>query len=195
MKKLYDLLVNLWFLKSKVTNFIKLSLFKVKTGKNLKINGGLFLKGRGLLEVGDDVTINSNYFFNPIGGQTFTSIVVGKNAKLSIGDRVGISNTAIYCAQEIVIKNNVLIGGDCKIYDTDFHSVKIEDRLAIPEQNIQTKPVFIASGVFIGTGSIILKGVKIGENSVVAAGSVVSKSIPANEIWGGNPIKFIKRII
>ena len=194
MKRIYDLLINIWFLKSKVANFIKLKLFNVKTGKNLKVNGAIFLKGRGLFEIGDNVTINSNYFFNPIGGQGFTSILVEEKGKLSIGNNVGISNTAIYCSNHIIIEDDVLIGGDCKIYDTDFHSLNIDDRLKKPEKNIQTKPVLIASGVFIGTGSIVLKGVKIGENSIIAAGSVVSKSIPANEIWGGNPIKFIKKI-
>lgn len=52
----------------------------------------------------------------------------------------------------------------------------------------------IGDNVLIGAHSIILKGVTIGNNAVVAAGSVVSRSIPANELWGGNPAKFIKKI-
>ena len=55
-------------------------------------------------------------------------------------------------------------------------------------------PVVIEDNVFIGARCIILKGVTIGENSVVGAGSVVTKSIPANEIWAGNPAKFIRKI-
>ena len=57
-----------------------------------------------------------------------------------------------------------------------------------------TIPVVIKDGAFIGAHCIILKGVSIGEKSVVGAGSVVTKSIPDGEIWAGNPAKFIRRI-
>ena len=53
-------------------------------------------------------------------------------------------------------------------------------------------PVYIEDGVFIGAGSIILKGVRIGKNSIVGAGSVVAKSIPEGEIWAGNPAKRVR---
>ena len=53
--------------------------------------------------------------------------------------------------------------------------------------------VYIEDGAFIGTNAIICKDVRIGKNSVVAAGSVVTKDIPANEVWGGNPARFIKK--
>ena len=55
-------------------------------------------------------------------------------------------------------------------------------------------PVIIEDTVFIGAKCIILKGVTIGQNSIVGAGSVVTKSIPADEIWGGNPAKFIRKL-
>lgn len=55
-------------------------------------------------------------------------------------------------------------------------------------------PVVIEDNVFIGARSIILKGVTIGENSIVGAGSVVTRSIPSNQIWGGNPAKFIRNL-
>jgi acetyltransferase-like isoleucine patch superfamily enzyme len=63
-----------------------------------------------------------------------------------------------------------------------------------PDPDIRTAPVVIGRGAFIGTCSIILKGVTIGEYSVIAAGSVVVTSVPDGEIWGGNPAKFIKRL-
>ena len=53
----------------------------------------------------------------------------------------------------------------------------------------------IGSDCWIGVGSTILKGVNIGDGSVIAAGSIVTKSIPSFEIWGGNPAKFIKKRI
>ncbi|WP_262710533.1 acyltransferase [Dinghuibacter silviterrae] len=57
---------------------------------------------------------------------------------------------------------------------------------------MNSAPVKIGDNVFIGMDSIILKGVTIGSNVVVAAGSVVARDIPDNQIWGGNPAKFIR---
>jgi acetyltransferase-like isoleucine patch superfamily enzyme len=59
---------------------------------------------------------------------------------------------------------------------------------------VRTDPVKIKKYAFIGGGSIILKGVTVGENSIIVAGSVVTRDIPDNEIWGGNPAKFIRKV-
>jgi acetyltransferase-like isoleucine patch superfamily enzyme len=64
----------------------------------------------------------------------------------------------------------------------------------LADVNIPTKPVTIEDGAFIGGDVIILKGVVIGENSVIGAGSVVAKSVPPGEIWAGNPAKFIRKL-
>lgn len=106
---------------------------------------------------------------------------------------MGISNTAFYAAHEIIVEDDAVIGAGCKIYDTDFHSTIAEYRLN-GNTNVKGMPVRIGRRSFIGGHSIILKGVSIGEQAVVAAGSVVTKSVPANEIWGGNPAKFLKKI-
>ncbi|WP_298485357.1 acyltransferase [uncultured Maribacter sp.] len=181
-------------IKYNLINTFYFFLFGVKKNENLRINGILFLRAKGNLKFGKNVVINSSFKFNPIGGQTFMSIVVNNNAILKIEDGVAMSNSSIYCVNNIFIGKKVFIGGDCKIYDTDFHSIHLKERIKEPQSGIKTKPVYISDGVFIGTGSIILKGVNIGCNSVIAAGSVVSKNIPPNEVWGGNPIKFIKKI-
>ena len=123
-------------------------------------------------------------------------IVVTDGAELIIGKNVGMSQAAIICHHSITIGDNVKIGGGVKIYDTNFHSLNPEIR-RIREWDMREKkcrPVVIEHDAFIGAGAIILSGVTIGENSIVAAGSVVSKSIPANEIWGGNPARFIKKV-
>ena len=161
--------------------------------KGITIHGKIFFRCYGVFNYGKNLIINSTFSANPIGGNTFCSVVICHNAKLNIGENVGISNTAIYCMKEITIMDNVLIGGDCKIYDTDFHSLDIRTRLQKNDKGL-SKPVLIKSGAFIGTGSIILKGSTIGENTVIGAGSVVSGTIPDNEIWAGNPIRFIRNI-
>lgn len=178
---------------NKFYNFLVLKFFAVSHQKYI-INGKIFIRNQGKLSLGNNVLINSAYKYNPIGGQTFTSIVIEENAELIIGDGTGISNSAIYCAQKIVIGNNVFIGGDCKIYDTDFHPIIAKERIINTIHKIKKSEVHIQDNAFIGTGSIILKGITIGKNSVIAAGSVVSKNIPENQIWGGNPIQFIKNL-
>lgn len=80
----------------------------------------------------------------------------------------------------ISIGENCLIGSGCKIYDTDFHPIMLND-------SINSRPIVIGNDVFIGANVTILKGVHIGDGAVVGAGSIVTKSIPAKEVWGGVP--------
>lgn len=150
----------------------------------------------GSLIIGDNFTMSNGLRFNPIGYPQPCMFVVTKDAKLTIGENVGISQTSLICHHSITIGNNVKIGGGVKIYDTDFHSLDPEVRKnhSLDMKTKKVAPVVVQDNVFIGAGSIVLKGVTIGENSVVGAGSVVTKSIPANEIWGGNPAKFIKKV-
>lgn len=163
------------------------------SGKKPHINGKIYMVAeKGKIRFGNGVRINSSLSSNPIGGSTRTILFAEPGASIYIGDRVGISNSAIHAANSIVIGNDVLIGGSCKIYDTDFHSVVYESRME--NKGIRTKGVVIGNGTFIGAGCYILKGVHIGEKSVVAAASVVTKNIPSGELWGGNPAKFIRKI-
>lgn len=177
-----------------IFNKIIIKIFNVEIGKDIEINGKLFIRNNGIVKIGDKVIINSKYSANPIGGQGFTSIFVKKNAELLIENGVGISNTAICVFKSIRIEEDVYIGGGCRIYDTDFHSINYENRVSKNDDDINSKEVRIKKGAFIGAGSIILKGVTIGEYSVIGAGSVVTKSIPDNELWAGNPAKFIRKI-
>jgi acetyltransferase-like isoleucine patch superfamily enzyme len=169
--------------------------------KNVTFESGIFtikgiplIKNKGLFTIEDNVKINSKYSVNPIGGNLFCTFIVDKNAKLILKKGTRISNSTIYCKKEIIIGENVFIGGDTRIYDTDFHSLKLEKRIKEFDDDIKSASINIGDGVFIGASSIILKGVSIGENSIIGAGSVVTKNIPENQIWAGNPAKFIKKV-
>lgn len=87
----------------------------------------------------------------------------------------------------------ILVLGGTKIYDTDFHSTNPHKRLH-GNTDVPSKPIHIGERVFIGGHSIILKGVTIGDEAVIGACSVVTRDVPAREIWAGNPAKFIKKI-
>jgi acetyltransferase-like isoleucine patch superfamily enzyme len=176
----------------RLLNFVQLRLFDVEYEEYPRINGKLKMGGKGQLSLGRKVFINSSNRSNPVGAANFTSFHIAPKAKVLIGSNVGISNTLFYAWTSIIVEDDVMIGGGCQIYDTDFHSIRYEDRVHNGDEMAKFAPVIIKKGAFIGTSTIILKGVTIGERSVVAAKSVVSKSIPADEIWGGNPCRFIK---
>lgn len=87
------------------------------------------------------------------------------------------------------------MGGGTSIYTTDFHSLDPIIRASDEDQKYRRcASVVIRDNVFIGAKCIILKGVTIGENSIIGAGSVVTKNVPANQIWAGNPAKYIRNL-
>lgn len=175
--------------------FFYFRIYKVSYN-NFVSNGIPFLhiERHGKMIVGVDFKMNNGLNYNPIGYSNPCVFVVLNDAILTIGNAVGMSQTTIVCHEKVSIGDNVKMGGGVKIYDTDFHSLAPDERLdaTLDRLHKKTAPVKIADNVFIGAGSIILKGIIIGENSIVGAGSVVTKSIGDNEIWGGNPAKFIK---
>ena len=202
MTYISDIFKAFWKIKSNVisvfyTPIAKASLYlngaKFDTG--LKVNGfiNLHVTRRGTIKIGKNCTINSDNF-NLIGRQQKTIFWV--EGKLSIGKNLGLSCSAIICTHEISIGDNVTIGGNTVIYDTDFHSLDPTIRVSKTMDIISAKwgKVSIGNHVFIGAHTTILKGITIGDNSVIGACSVVTKNIPSNEIWAGNPAKYIAKI-
>lgn len=181
-------------LRNKSYNRALLKRHAVECAAPPTINGRLCLVGRGKVTLGKNVTINSSHASNPTGLGSRTTLYVLPGAELSIGDGVGMSNCVIAAARSVKIGDNVLIGTDVKIYDTDFHSSDFAERMENDGAKIPAKPVEIGDGAFIGSGSIVLKGVRIGERAVIGAGSVVTKDVPGGEVWAGNPAKFIKKL-
>lgn len=170
---------------------------KASIGANLVIRGCIHIvNDGGKILIGDDVVINSGTKYNSAGGEGSTYITVQKDAILKIGNNVGMSNVVIDAWQSIIIEDKVAVGACCIIRDSDAHSLNMEERLdpVLNVKNTKCAPVLIKKGAFIGMRSIILKGVTIGEESVIGAGSVVTKSVPDREIWAGNPARFIRKL-
>ncbi|MBV6510869.1 MAG: 2,3,4,5-tetrahydropyridine-2,6-dicarboxylate N-acetyltransferase [Ignavibacteriaceae bacterium] len=169
---------------------------KVEMSSRIESNGLPVIRNKGKFKIGFNVKLNNGFLYNQIGRQQKCFFIIGDQAELVIGNDVGLSGVAIVCMKSIKIGNNVKIGENTVIYDTDFHSLNFLDRRSSTEDRskIRTASVDIGDDVFIGAHTTILKGVNIGERSIVAAGSVVTKNIPAGEIWGGNPIKYIRNI-
>ncbi len=163
------------------------------------ICGKIFVCGRisiinfgGVIRIGNDCMINSGRGHNPIGGDVVCRFV-SQGGEIDIGNRVGISNSTFVSREHITIEDDVFIGGSCKIYDNDFHPITMKKRIAFSDE-IPSKPVLIKKGAFVGAHTIILKGTTIGEGAIIGAGSVVSGNVPTEEVWAGNPARFIKKV-
>lgn len=167
-------------------------LFKAachSVGSGLRLPNGIpLIMGDPKIVIGDNVSILDSTFAS-------TSHLDGQ-AELIIGDNVTIGyHSDISVGVRVVIGNDVLIAKDCFIADNNGHPIDAARRQRHEPITLEeTAPVIIGNNVWIGTGSMILKGVTIGDNSIVAANSVVTSNVPPNTIVGGNPAKFVKEI-
>lgn len=180
-------------------NFLFIKKRNIIYGNQVKINGPAKFKiyGNGKIKIGDNFTLISGQMFNPIGKNIKSFIRVDGSGEIIIGNNVGMSCVTIWAKEKIIIEDNVKIGADSIIMDSDVHSLNYIDRRSSKSDviNCIKKEISIGDDVFIGTRTIITKGVRIGNRSIIAAGSVVCRDIPDEQIWGGNPAKYIKSII
>jgi acetyltransferase-like isoleucine patch superfamily enzyme len=118
-----------------------------------------------------------------------------KGALLIIGKGVRMSGTTICASKSIIIGDNTCIGANVTIVDTDFHALDYNQRASEYDQYYAVDAaVEIGPNVFLGMGCYVLKGVTIGEGSIIGAGAVVTKNIPAFTIAAGNPAKVFAAI-
>tara|TARA_Y200000002_G_scaffold354152_1_gene334170 strand:+ start:1013 stop:1510 length:498 start_codon:yes stop_codon:yes gene_type:complete len=140
-----------------------------------------FLRFKKNISIGKNLVIKSNSIL----------CSCNKNAIISIGDNVSIGyNNLIFASDNIKIGNNVLIAPNVHIVDSNHKSSLEKD--IIFQENI-SKPIIIEDDVWIGSGCIILSGSHIKKGSIIAANSVVNSHLLSNSIYGGSPVKFIKK--
>lgn len=172
-------------------NFYKFLSDNSPVGKGAILNQPLLLSGKGCIE------LNKCYvgvWPSPFYFSSYTHIEARSvDASVVVGSGTWLNNNGVIIAdrKSITIGSNVLIGHNFFICDSDFHSLKPSDRT---NGNYDTAPVCIEDNVFIGANTTILKGVTIGENAVIAAGSVVTSDVPKDTIFGGIPAKFLKNL-
>ncbi len=167
--------------------------YGAEVGDNLSVSGRIRCNARGKLVIGNNVRLNSGPNRNFVGGDRRINIWVGQGARVEIRDGAGISNSTIVARTSIVIMEGALVGGGTDIYDNDFHERLPADRAA-RTGGVESSPVIIGPGAFVGAWSIILKGVTVGAGAIIGAGSLVAKSVPPHEIWAGRPARFVGRV-
>jgi acetyltransferase-like isoleucine patch superfamily enzyme len=145
-----------------------------------------------VIRIGARCEFRSAPWSNQVGLNRPCSIsTLRENALIEIGHDSGFSGAVIGAAERIVIGSHVLVGGNCTITDTDWHALTHERRKTEPGN---CAPVVIEDEVFLSMNVIVLKGVTIGAGTVVAAGSVVSKSLPGGVIAGGAPARVLREL-
>ena len=193
IKRIINAVFNRWY------SFLvkgKLLICHAKFGSNLFVMNSMpriRILPNSKIQIGSNFTINSQSI--ETAWYCRSAIHVGTNATLNIGNNVGMNGSLIFCSKQITIGNNTIIGGGTRIFDTNFHST--DYRVRRDEKRFSecvSRPIFIGDDVFVGTNCIICKGVTIGNRSIISAGSVVVKDVPADSIVGGNPAKVIKFI-
>jgi acetyltransferase-like isoleucine patch superfamily enzyme len=149
----------------------------------------VLLLGKGAISFGRNVEFGwprSTQFYN---GYCHVEASTPESS-IEFGDGVQVNNNAFIKSEGpgIRIGANALIGSCVEILDSDFHELHPERRRG---GRPQMGAVELEENVFVGDGAKILKGVRIGAHSVIGAGSIVTKSIPAGVIAAGNPARVI----
>lgn len=137
--------------------------------------------GPGTIFLGDDIVFDSRpdlYTHSPL-------------ARIQIGRKCFVNGARLGCSVKIQIGDGCILA-DTRLMDTDFHSLG-KDR-QFPTATIAEAPIFIGNNVWLSAASAVLKGVRIGDDSVIAFGSVVTKDVPPGKVFGGNPAKEIRDI-
>ncbi len=147
---------------------------------------------------GSSITIGRKCRFRSATWSNFIGInrpcvlsTLNSGAQITIGDYSGFSGTSISAAESITIGNEVICGANVTITDTDWHNIMPGKRTS---GKILSAPIMIGDNVWLGLNVTVLKGVTIGNGTVIAANSTVSRDIPENVMAAGTPARIIKKI-
>lgn len=173
-----------------LTFFYRGPLFRARcesVGKRFSLDRLPFIVGHTKICIGDDV----NFF----GQVDIHSGRIFDEPKLIIHNRVDIGhNVSFVVNKEIVIEDDVNVAGNVGFMDTDAHPRDVEDRIAdLPPKPEEIRAIRICKNAWISRGSMIMKGVTIGEGAIVGANSVVVTDIPPHSVAMGNPARVIMK--
>jgi acetyltransferase-like isoleucine patch superfamily enzyme len=168
-------------------------------GRGFLVDGHAIMRvaRRGAIRIGENVIINSRTGANLVGRTNPTILYCFSGGSITIGNNSGCSFAVFSSRSSIRIGQNVKIGGNARVYDHDFHALDYLARRAEAADiaGCKTAPVTIGDDVLIVANAIILKGVTIGDRSIIGAGSVVSlKEIPPDSLVVGNPARVVKKL-
>jgi acetyltransferase-like isoleucine patch superfamily enzyme len=164
-------------------------------GKNLDVLGAPIVS----MEQGSEIRIGDRVVLCSLSSHTALGVAhpvvlrtLRAGASVTIGNDTGLSGGTVCAATSVTIGQRCLFGANAQVVDTDFHYVDPEDRrYGTDESRIAAAPVIIGDDVFLGTNSIVLKGVTVGSGAIVGAGSIVTHDVPAGAIVAGVPARVV----
>lgn len=158
---------------------------RVRIGRNFRTNGRLVIRGPGRVEIGDDVNAWAHAEKNVL-------ITFAPESRIRIGSGTRLNGAGIQARTQITIGERCILGSTL-LLDTDHHPLD-PARRHDPTAPVASAPITIGDNVWLGGQSAVLKGVTIGENSVVAFRAVVASDVPANVVVAGNPARIVRRL-
>lgn len=186
-----DLRSRLWPLLAKILYREPLLRYRAEhVGARLGLEGPLpYLTGNGRLRIGEDVTLGGH-------GSWQVGFKVSTNPELIIGDRVFIGyKSTISVAKSVRIGSDTMLSSMVQIYDNISHPLSPGRRSRHEGFTLdEADPVVIGRNCWIGHSAIVMRGVTIGDNSVVGAASVVTRDVPPDTFVAGNPARVIRSI-
>jgi len=188
----------IWAILLKLYANILMRVHGIQLGKNVLITYPpyIFKYRSSMISIGNRVRIHGSLFQNPVcGSAKMVLATYSPQATILIDDYAAISCSTICAYNSVRIGKYVQIGAGCQITDTDFHPLDWELRRQKDQIKLaKSLPVEIEDDVWLGAEVMVLKGVTIGRGSVVAARSVVTKSIPPYSLAAGTPAKVISSL-
>jgi acetyltransferase-like isoleucine patch superfamily enzyme len=169
----------------------------IAVGRDWRIYGApMIQRHRGsLIAFGDGLELRSWRWSNPlVADHRCMFSTWSEAASIEIGAGFGMTGGTICAAGSVRIGSYVVVGANCTIMDTDFHQLPLAKSRTGADAKPSAVPVVIHDHAFIGTRTLILKGVTIGEAAIVGAGSVVTHSIPAHAVAAGNPATVVGEV-
>jgi len=146
------------------------------------------------VRIGEGLQLRSSAGSNPIAPNHAVVIATRKkDALIEIGANYGMTGGTLCAAEQIRIGDHVAVGANTIIIDTDFHPLDPMHRRLRPS-DAKTARIVIEDNVFIGMNCMVLKGVTIGQGSVIGAGSVVTKDVPPRAVVAGNPARIVREL-
>lgn len=175
---------------SKPAKFILSNCYGVRFGRNPIFVGWPVLKGEGSIQFGHNCVLVSSPLGNPLGLYRPCIVeAISPYSCIHIGDHFSASGVCIVAENEITIGNNVSVGANATIIDTDFHATNADARNK--HTVAKSKPIRIEDDVWIGMNALILKGVTLHRGAIIGANAVVTKDVPAGARAVGNPARII----
>jgi maltose O-acetyltransferase len=158
---------------------------RVQFGAGFLSNGRLQIKGPGRVIFGANVNAWAHQESNVL-------ITYSPDAVIRIGDNTRLNGAGMMATCGITVGRDCMLGS-ALILDTDFHSIDL-DRRSNPHAKVRSAPVMIGSNVWLAGQTVVLKGITIGDNSVVGFRGVVTSMVPSNVVVAGNPARVVKQL-